>query len=55
MSGNHHKLCLRSTKSRWILAPTSVGFDLESVRIYRGHMGQIRDQNGNVEGVSMLS
>lgn len=54
MSGNHQKLCLRPTKNQRGLAQISVGFGLESVRIYRGHMGLIRDQNGSVEGVGVL-
>lgn len=55
MSGNHRELCLRPTQNQRFLALTSVRFGLESVSICRGHMGLIRDQNGNVEGVGMLS
>lgn len=54
MSGNHQKLCLRPTKNQRVLAQTSVGFGFESVRIYRGHTGLIRDQNRSVEGAGVL-
>jgi len=55
VSGNHQKLCLRPTKNQMFLALTSVSFGLESVRISRGHMGLIRDQNGSIEDIGMLS
>lgn len=38
-----------------VWALSSVGFGLERMRIYKGHMRLIRDQNGSVEGIDMLS